>query len=161
MKPFIRYKGLTDSDFIPMLHGKLFEDLKIYVEQFVGHLVKEDASSKKLKLTNAIIGLIKRSLKNDSVELQNFNQVIDNAKNLTEQKRYYISNYGIKNFIEIVNGKTNTIIKDETYDRFELNNIIEWWRNKAITRYETLKKENKIRSELEIWTKNNNLQIIR
>jgi hypothetical protein len=161
MKPFIRYKGLTDSDFIPMLHGKLFEDLKIYVEKFVGHLVKEDASSKKLKLTNAIIGLIKRSLKNDSVELQNFNQVIDNAKNLTEQKRYYISNYGIKNFIEIVNGKTNTIIKDETYDRFELNNIIEWWRNKATTRYETLKKENKIRSELEIWTKNNNLQIIR
>ena len=97
----------------------------------------------------------------ESIELENFNKVIHNAKDLTEQKRYYISNYGIKNFIEIVNGKTNTIIKDETYDRFELNNIIEWWRNKAINRYETLKKENKIRSELEIWTKNSNLQIIR
>ena len=161
MKPFIRYKGLTDSDFVPNLHGKPFEDLKNYVENIVGDLVKEEASSKKLKLTNAIIGLIKRSLKNDSVELENFNKVIHNAKDLTEQKRYYISNYGIKNFIEIVNGKTNTIIKDETYDRFELNNIIEWWRNKAINRYETLKKENKIRSELEIWTKNSNLQIIR
>ena len=161
MKPFIRYKGLTDSDFIPMLHGKPYEQLKTYVENIVGDLVKEDASSKKLKLTNSIIGLIKRSLKDDSVELENFNKVIHNAKDLTEQKRYYISNYGIKNFIEIVNGKTNTIIKDETYDRFELNNIIEWWRNKAINRYETLKKENKIRSELEIWTKNSNLQIIR
>jgi hypothetical protein len=161
MKPFVRYKGLTDSDFIPMLHGLPFEKLKDYVENIVGDLVKEDASSKKLKLTNAIIGLIKRSLKNDSVELEDFNKVINNAKDLTEQKRYYISHYGIKNFIEIVNGKTNTIIKDETYDRFELNNIIEWWRNKAITRYETLKKENKIRNELEIWTKNNNLQIIR
>ena len=161
MKPFVRYKGLTDSDFIPMLHGLPFEKLKDYVENIVGDLVKEDASSKKLKLTNAIIGLIKRSLKNDSVELEDFNKVINNAKDLTEQKRYYISHYGIKNFIEIVNGKTNTIIKDETYDRFELNNIIEWWRNKAITRYETLKKENKIRSELEIWTKNSNLQIIR
>jgi hypothetical protein len=161
MKPFIRYKGLTDSDFIPMLHGKSFENLKIYVENIVGGLIKDDASSRKLKLTNAIIGLIKRSLKNDSVELEDFNKVINNAKDLTEQKRYYISHYGIKNFIEIVNGKTNTIIKDETYDRFELNNIIEWWRNKAITRYETLKKENKIRNELEIWTKNNNLQIIR
>jgi hypothetical protein len=161
MKPFIRYKGLTDSDFIPMLHGKPFENLKIYVENIVGGLIKDDASSRKLKVTNAIIGLIKRSLKNDSVELEDFNKVINNAKDLTEQKRYYISHYGIKNFIEIVNGKTNTIIKDETYDRFELNNIIEWWRNKAITRYETLKKENKIRNELEIWTKNNNLQIIR
>ena len=161
MKPFIRYKGLTDSDFIPMLHGKPYEQLKTYVENIVGDLVKEDASSKKLKLTNAIIGLIKRSLKNEQAELEDFNKVIHNAKDLTEQKRYYISNYGIKNFIEIVNGKTNTIIKDETYDRFELNNIIEWWRNKAINRYETLKKENKIRSELEIWTKNSNLQIIR
>lgn len=161
MKPFIRYKGLTDSDFVPNLHGKPFEDLKTYVENIVGDLVKEDASSKKLKLTNAIIGLIKRSLKDSKTELEDFNKVIHNAKDLTEQKRYYISNYGIKNFIEIVNGKTNTIIKDETYDRFELNNIIEWWRNKAINRYETLKKENKIRSELEIWTKNSNLQIIR
>ena len=161
MKPFIRYKGLTDSDFIPMLHGLPFEKLKDYVENIVGDLVKEDASSKKLKLTNAIIGLIKRSLKDYKTELEDFNKVIHNAKDLTEQKRYYISHYGIKNFIEIVNGKTNTIIKDETYDRFELNNIIEWWRNKAISRYETLKKENKIRSALEIWTKNSNLQIIR
>ena len=161
MKPFIRYKGLTDSDFVPNLHGKPFEDLKTYVENIVGDLVKEGASSKKLKLTNAIIGLIKRSLKDDKTELENFNKVINNAKDLTEQKRYYISHYGIKNYIDIVNGKTNTIIKDDTYDKFELNNIIEWWRNKANTRYETLKKKNKIRNELEIWTKNSSLQIIR
>ena len=161
MKPYVRYKGLTDSDFIPMLHGLPFEKLKEYVENIVGDLVKEDASSKKLKLTNAIIGLIKRSLKEDKTELEDFNKVINNAKDLTEQKRYYISHYGIKNYIDIVNGKTNTIIKDDTYDKFELNNIIEWWRNKAIARYETLKKENKIRNEIEIWTKNKDLQIIR
>jgi hypothetical protein len=161
MKPYVRYKGLTDSDFIPMLHGLPFEKLKDYVQDIVGDLVKEDASSKKLKLTNAIIGLIKRSLKDDKTELEHFNKVINKAKDLQEQKRYYISNYGIKNYIDIVNGKTNTIIKDDTYDKFELNNIIEWWRNKAITRYETLKKENRIRNEIEIWTKNKDLQIIR
>jgi hypothetical protein len=161
MKPFVRYKGLTDSDFIPMLHGKPFEQLKDYVESIVGDLVKEDASSKKLKLTNAIIGLIKRSLKDSKTELEDFNKVIHNAKDLTEQKRYYISNYGIKNYIDIVNGKTNTIIKDDTYDKFELNNIIEWWRRKASVRYETLKQEKRVRNELEIWTKNTSLQIIR
>jgi len=161
MKPYVRYKGLTDSDFVPNLHGKPFEDLKTYVENIVGDLVKEDASSKKLKLTNAIIGLIKRSLKEDKTELEDFNKVINNAKDLTEQKRYYISHYGVKNYIDIVNGKSDVIIKDDTYDKFELNNIIEWWRNKAITRYETLKKENRIRNEIEIWTKNKDLQIIR
>ena len=161
MKPYVRYKGLTDSDFIPIIHGKPFEILKDYVHSFVGDLVKKDASSKKLKLTNAIIGLIKRSLKEDKTELEDFNKVINRAKDLTEQKRYYISHYGIKNYIDIVNGKTNTIIKDDTYDKFELTNIIEWWRNKAITRYETLKKENRIRNEIEVWTKNKDLQIIR
>jgi hypothetical protein len=161
MKPYVRYKGLTDSDFIPMLHGLPFEKLKDYVQNIVGDLVKEDASSKKLKLTNAIIGLIKRSLKEDKIELEDFNKVINNAKDLTEQKRYYISHYGIKNYIDIVNGKTNTIIKDDTYDKFELNNIIEWWRKKAAIRYETLKKENRMKNELEIWTTNSSLQIIR
>jgi hypothetical protein len=144
-----------------MLHGKPFEQLKSYVENIVGDLVKEDASSKKLKLTTSIIGLIKRSLKDESIELENFNKVINNAKDLTEQKRYYISHYGIKNFIDIVNGKTNTIIKDDTYEKFKLENIIEWWRKKAAVRYETLKNENRIRNELEIWTKNTSLQIIR
>jgi hypothetical protein len=27
----------------------------------------------------------------------------------------------LRTYIEIVNGKTDTIIKDDTYDRFELN----------------------------------------
>jgi len=161
MKPFIRYKGLTDSDFIPMLHGKLYEQLKDYVENIVGDLVKEDASSKKLKLTNAIIGLIKRSLKNYKTELEDFNKVIYSAKNLTEQKRYYISHYGIKNFVDIVNGKTDTIIKDVSYDSYQINNIVEWWRKKAINRYENLIKEKKLRSNLEIWTKDTTLDIIR
>ena len=54
MKPMLRYKGLTDSDFIPMIHGKPFKDLQKYVETRTGHLVPENASSRKLKLTNAI-----------------------------------------------------------------------------------------------------------
>ena len=39
MKPMLRYKGLTDSDFIPMIHAKPFKDLQNYVESRTGHLV--------------------------------------------------------------------------------------------------------------------------
>jgi hypothetical protein len=28
MKPLLRFKGLTDSNFLPMMHGKPYEDLK-------------------------------------------------------------------------------------------------------------------------------------
>ena len=36
MKPMLRNRGLTDSDFIPMIHGKPFKDLLNYVEDKIG-----------------------------------------------------------------------------------------------------------------------------
>ena len=159
MKPMLRYKGLTDSDFIPMIHGKPFKDLQNYVESRTGHLVPENASSRKLKLTNAIIGLVKRTLDGD--ELKNFNTTIINAKQLTERKRYYVSNYGIENFIDIVNGKTDKIIKAQNYDRYYDNELIEWWRKLATKRYNKLKEDGRLRKDLEIWTRDSKIDIIR
>lgn len=159
MKPFLRYKGLTDSDFIPLLHGEPYKKLVKYVYDKVGPLVPDNASSRKLKTTNAIIGLIKKSLKGD--ELSKFNTTIQNAKKLTERKRFYVSNYGIENFIDIVNGKTTEIKKAPNFDRYNVDQIIDWWKSKATKRYEKLKTENRLRTELEVWTDNNQLEIIR
>ena len=161
MKPLLRYKGNTISDFIPMLHGKPYLDLVKYVEDIVGkgELVKEGASSRKLKMSTAIIGLVKRTLKGD--QLDKFKKTIENAKNLTEQKRYYVSNYGIENYIDIVNGKTDKIVKAQNYDRYQDNEIIEWWRKLATKRYYKIKEEGRLRNDLEIWTKESNIDIIR
>ena len=159
MKPMLRYKGLTDSDFIPMIHGKPFKDLQNYVESRTGHLVPENASSRKLKLTNAIIGLVKRTLDGD--DLKKFNTTITNAKLLTERKRYYVSNYGIENYIDIVNGKTDKIVKAQNYDRYYDNELIEWWRKLATKRYYKLKEDGRLRNDLEVWTKDSNIDIIR
>ena len=159
MKPMLRYKGLTDSDFIPMIHGKPFKDLQNYVETRTGHLVPENASSRKLKLTNAIIGLVKRTLDGD--DLEKFKTTIDNAKKLTERKRYYVSNYGIENFVDIVNGKTDKIVKAQNYDRYYDNELIEWWRKLATKRYNKLKEDGRLRKNLEIWTKDSEIDIIR
>ena len=159
MKPMLRYKGLTDSDFIPMIHGKPFKDLQNYVESRTGNLVPENASSRKLKLTNAIIGLVKRTL--DGNDLEKFKTTIDNAKKLTERKRYYVSNYGIENYIDIVNGKTDNIVKAQNYDRYYDNELIEWWRKLATKRYNKLKEDGRLRNDLEIWTKDSKIDIIR
>ena len=159
MKPMLKYKGLTDSNFIPMMHGKQFKDLQNYVESRTGDLVPKSASSRKLKLTNAIIGLLKKTL--GGADLDNFNNTIKNAKNLTERKRYYVSNYGIENFIDIVNGKTNNIIKAPNYDRYYSDEVIEWWRKKATNRYNNIKSDNRLRNDLEIWTRDSQIDIIR
>ena len=161
MKPILRYKGNTMSDFIPMLHGKPYLDLVDYVEDIIGkgNLVKEGASSRKLKMTTGIIGLVKKAL--DGEDLKKFNETIKNAKNLTEQKRYYVSNYGIDNYIDIVNGKTDKIVKAQNYDRFYDNEIIEWWRKMATKRWSKLNEDGRLRNDLEVWTKDSEIDIIR
>jgi len=160
MKPYIRFKGLTESDFLPMMHGKPFEDLKTFMEEKVGKLVDDGASSRKLKISQRIIALTKQALKG-STELEHFLKIIEKAKCLTEKKRYYISDYGFKNYIDYANNKTDELIKGENYEKFELENIIEWWRKKAVNRYETLNSEGRLRSELEVWTSGKNIDIIR
>ena len=161
MKPFLRYKGNTMSDFIPMMHGKPYLDMVEYVENIIGkgQLVKVDASSRKLKMTTGIIGLVKRALDGD--DLEKFKTTIANAKNLTEQKRYYTSNYGIENYIDIINGKTDKIVKADNYDRYTVPGVVEWWKKIATKRYSKLKEENRIRNDLEIWTKDAEIDIIR
>ena len=160
MKPFIRYKGLTDSDFVPMMHGKPYEDLRKFVEDKVGDIVEPDASSKKLKITMRIIALVKASLKGKP-EGEAFSTTIEKAKGLTEQKRYYVSDYGYKNMVDYVNCKTDVLIPGENYEKHNLVNIINWWKNKASNRFDTLKNEGRLRTELEIWTSGKPIDIIR
>ncbi len=160
MKPYIRYKGLTDSDFLPMMHGKPYSDLRDFVEERVGSLVEDDASSKKLKISMKIISLTKAALKG-TPDGDTFQATIEKAKGLTEQKRYYISDYGFKNMVDYVNCKTDVLIPGENYEKHKVVNLIEWWRKKACQRYETLYNESRLKTELEIWTSGKEIQIIR
>ena len=160
MKPYIRYKGLTESDFLPMMHGKPYSELRDFVQDKVGELVDKDVSSKKLKISMKIIALTKAALKG-TPEGVAFQTTIDNAKNLTEQKRYYISDYGFKNMVDFVNGTCDTLVKGDNYEKHNLENIVQWWKHKATNRYETLKSEGRLRTELEVWTSGKHIDIIR
>jgi hypothetical protein len=160
MKPYIRYDGLTDSDFLPMMHGKPYSELRDFVQDKTGPLVDEDASSKKLKISMKIISLTKAALKGKP-EGATFQATIEKAKGLTEQKRYYHSDYGFKNMKDYINCKTDVLLLGENYEKHNLVNLIEWWRNKACNRYNTLYNENRLRTELEVWTSGKHIDIIR
>ena len=73
------------------------------------------------------------------------------AEGITTQKRFYMSDYGFSNVKDILLGKTDKLIKGENYDKFELENIVKWWKNKATKRYDKLKTDNKLRTENEVW----------
>lgn len=165
MRPFLRYAGLTDSKFVPMMDDDTYHSLyQTFCDWNDGvHLVSNDKNSKKLKRSGMMIGITKKALKRYNTDLwERFCKTIQTATELTEQKRTYISTYGYSNVADYINLKTDTLEKRENFDRFELENIITWWKNKASKRYESLQKDGRLRNELEIWTpETTDLEIIR
>ena len=162
LKPFIRYKGLTDSQFTPLLHKQSFHKLHNKFKEW-NHgepLTENRASSKKMKRQNKMISIIRNSLK-DQEKLNEFNSVIQMAFGLTQRKRAYISDYGYGNVREVILGEQKKLIKGQNWDKFEYENIIAWWKKKAGKRYEKLKSEGRFRTEVELWTEDQDIQIIR
>lgn len=162
LKPFIRYRGLTESKFTPLLHDAQFHRLHDRFTYLNGGnpLTDNKASSKKMKRQTKMISIIKNSL-DDTEKLSQFNSVIAKAFSLTEKKRFYTSDYGYGNVREVLSGEQSELRRGQNWDKHELDNIIKWWKKKAGKRYEKLKSEGRFRNEIELWTETDNIQIIR
>ena len=64
--------------------------------------------------------------------------------------------------MDYLNLKTDTLIKKENFDRFYFDSQIEWWKNKASKRYDSLKSDGRLRTVLETWNTNpEDIDIIR
>ena len=64
MKQFLRFIGLTDSDFVPSINDDKYAYLKDWFENKNNgvSLVHDDASSRKLKTQHKMISIIRNSL---------------------------------------------------------------------------------------------------
>ena len=107
-----------------------------------------------------MIASIKKSLKYQD-KLQHFNSVIEMAFGLTQKKRFYISDYGYGNVREVIRGDQDKLVRGQNWDKFHLDNIISWWKLKATKRYETLKRDGRFRDKVELWSQDDDIQIIR
>ena len=165
LKPFLRFKGDTISKFVPTLGEEAYSSCKKIVEDDIqDEIIHKDASSRKLKITTKIISLVKASLKESDINLYDkFVSAIAKAESVTTQKRFYMSDYGFENVRDVLLGNTDTLIKGQNYDKHDLENIINWWKRKATSRYNNLKAKNKVRKELEVWNAEtmNKIDIIR
>ena len=165
LKPFMRYKGLTESKFTPLLHDDAFHRLHNRFKEWNDNtpLTDNKASSKKMKRQSKMISIIKNSMKeyDMNTELKQFTDTIDMALNLTQKKRFYISDYGYGNVREVINGEQDKLVRGQNWDKFHLENILAWWKKKATKRYEKLKTEGRFRDKVELWTQDDDIQIIR
>ena len=162
LKPYMRYKGLTESKFLPLLHDEVFHRLHDRFTLLNNNtpLTDKKASSKKMKRQTKMISIIRNSLL-DKDKLAEFNSVIGTAFNLTQKKRFYISDYGYSNVREVILGEQDELLRGPNWDKFYLENITSWWKKKATKRYEKLKQEDRFRTKVELWTEDDNIQIIR
>ena len=163
MKPYLRFKGLTDSHFLPLLHGEAFKKMNAWFTERNGEpLVDADASSRKLKIQTKMVSIIKESLKQYDANLYDkFSKFVNKTRDLTEQKRFYMSDYGYENVPQYLKRETDELKKGIHYDKFTLENTIKWWQKLATKRFNKLKQNNNIRNELEIWHDKAEIQIIR
>ena len=163
MKPFLRYKGNTQSDFAPLINDDNFHRLNDWFKDrnHKKPLIDPMASSRKLKTQTKMISIIRNSLKSNHNEYNRFISACNGAKDLTERKRQYMSDYGYDNVKEYFNLETNTLNKKDNYDRYSFDGVVEWWRNKASRRYDTLQSDGRLRHDLEVWNTNENIDIIR
>lgn len=162
LEPYIRYKGLTESKFIPLLHDKAFHTLHDRFTYLNGGkpLTENTASSKKMKRQTKMISIIRNSLI-DADKLNHFNKIIDKAFSLTQKKRFYICDYGYSNVREVLRGDDINLKIGTNWYKYELENLIAWWKRKATKRYEKLKSEGRFRNKIELWTNDEHIQIIR
>ena len=164
MKPFLRYKGNTVSDFAPLINDDNYHQLNEWFKERNGEpLVDPSASSRKLKTQTKMISIIKSSLKDvEPLEYQKFCQTFIDAKGLTEKKRSYMSDYGYDNVKEYLNMETDELRKKDNFDRYSFDGVVEWWKKLASKRYTKLKEEDRLRLTLETWnTNSDDIDIIR
>ena len=62
--------------------------------------------------------------------------------------------YEAQSVKDYLNLKRDDLVKAENFDRFEFEGVVDWWRNKAARRYDTLKSENRLRTQQETWNVN-------
>ena len=156
MRPYLRYKGDTESKFLLTLGEEIYPEMKEWFTERNGgeELIHKGASSRKLKMQTKMVGIIKSSLKeHDNKAYELFSKEIAKASDVTTQKRFYMSTYGYENARDVLLGKTNVLTKAENYDRFEIDNIIVWWKKLATKRYNNIIADGRVRKELEVWNK--------
>ena len=66
-----------------------------------------------------------------------------------------MSTYGYENSREYILRETKELKKGPVWDRHELENVLSYWKKKATKRYESLKADGRLRTELEVWRRDN------
>lgn len=160
LKPFIKYGSMTESDIFLFPGDEVYDSIRTFMRghygnpEWGGSIVDPGPSGPKMREFNKILSILKNHLKvQHPLKFKEFSDFTQTHMKAKTKKRYYYCTYGYENVFQYIasNGEIE-LIKKDGYDRYHLTNLIEWWKNKAQNRFQKLKDESRIRTEIEIYT---------
>lgn len=172
LKPFVKYVDLTESENFLFPTNEVLEPILKVLRKYYGNsewggrLTPTKGSGPKKREFDKVIQIIKTKLKENDIELYNtFIKFTKEKMKSKTKKRFYYSNYGFDNVKEHMENHTIPLKKGINYDKYNLVNIIEWWKRKSFNRWTKLQEENRLKTDLEIYTteslKDNTFEMIR
>jgi hypothetical protein len=161
LKPFIKYQDMTESDVFLFPNESVYLPIREKLRSFYGRpewgnmVVDPVPSGPKMREFNKIISLIKNTLKYyNQDKFKEFSDFTKSHMKAKTKKRYYYSEFGFSNVKEhVLSNGSIPLEKGENYHKHTIPYVMEWWRNKAQKRYNKLVSENRLRSDLEVYTK--------
>ena len=158
LKPYIKYKGLTQSkntlnptdeiyftirDICRSLYGK---------EEWSGRVVNPKGTSPKTREYNEVLKIIREHLNHyNPNKLKEFKEMMKEYSITKQRKRYYMSSFGYTNVIEhILNEEP---LQRPNEEKYNFNNLIDYWKKKSYNRWTKLQQQNRIETEQQIYTK--------
>lgn len=151
LKPWIKSSGLTKSDSVLLYPtGDVLNPIREKMRskwgkvEWNGMCVDPKPSGPKLREWKKILQIIKK----EYPEMKEVLTEINEWSGVPTQKGYYWSNWGIDNWKDVMEKGIEPI----SNDKWNLNNLINIWKDKSYKRWLSLNDEDKFRTELEIWT---------
>ena len=154
LEPYIKFRGLTESTNLLFPTDDIYFDIRNKCRvhygnpEWGGMLIDPKPSSPKMREFNKMISIIKSHLKVYNPELlKEFSTYIKERCETKQQKRFYTSDFGFKNIREHIL-KGDTLI-DGDREKYDLQNLIKYWKRKSSNRHNKLVSEGRLRTGLE------------
>jgi hypothetical protein len=160
MKPFIRYQAMTESDLFLFPTEEVYDPIRRRMrelygkEEWNGNTVDPKPSGPKMREFNKAISILKNHLRHYNEDAyKEFHNFTKSSMKAKTKKRYYYSDFGFDNVKEHVNSGGEIPLREgQNFHKHELEYMFEWWKKKAQKRYEKLRTEGRIRTEMEVYT---------
>lgn len=158
LEPFIRSNGKTNSDMLLYPNDNVYIPFRNVLRKYYGQekwdgSIATNKSSPKRTEFQKGIQILSSHINELCPELVYRMDELKLLMKVKSRKNYYYSTLGNSNSFNYITLDSDNSLDNNNKDKFSLDEIVKWWKVKSIKRYNKLKSEMRLRTDLEFYTK--------